>query len=109
MCASGCTRATPTCLHRFTLYSTLSVLLQDLDSGVRVGDVYALMIEYWYEQRNMQEAYKLVEQMRGRNIIISPYLDQRMVEDIYKVWGKSGGGERWEGRGSCALYPWDGV
>ena len=60
-------------------------LLQDLDSGVRVGDVYALMIEYWYEQRNMQEAYKLVEQMRGRNIIISPYLDQRMVEDIYKV------------------------
>lgn len=76
---------------------------------MRVGDVYALMIEYWYEQRNMQEAYKLVEQMRGRNIIISPYLDQRMVEDIYKVWGKSGGGESWEGRGSYTLYPWDGV
>ena len=57
----------------------------DVDSGVRIGDVYALMVEYWYEQRNPQEAYKLVEQMRGRGIIVNPYLDARMVEDIYKV------------------------
>lgn len=59
----------------------------DMDSGVRMGDVYALMIEYWYEQGSAQEAYKLVEQMRSRNIIISPYLDQRMVEEIYKALG----------------------
>mmetsp|Transcript_30722 Transcript_30722/g.68056 ORF Transcript_30722/g.68056 Transcript_30722/m.68056 type:complete len:1411 (+) Transcript_30722:34-4266(+) len=60
---------------------------QDLDSGIRVGDVFALMIEYWYEQRNALEAYKLIEQMRGRNIILSPYLDQRMVEEVYKALG----------------------
>ena len=45
------------------------------------------MIEYWYEQRNAAQAYKLIEQMRSRNIILSPYLDQRMIEDIYKVRG----------------------
>ena len=50
-----------------------------------MGDVFALMIEHWYEQRNAAQAYKLVEQMRSRNIILSPYLDQRMIEDIYKV------------------------
>ena len=61
--------------------------MQDQDTGIRVGDVFALMIEYWYEQRNAAQAYKLVEQMRSRNIILSPYLDQRMLEDIYKVGG----------------------
>ncbi|GAX73042.1 hypothetical protein CEUSTIGMA_g494.t1 [Chlamydomonas eustigma] len=60
---------------------------QDQDTGIRVGDVFALMIEYWYGQRNAAQAYKLVEQMRSRNIILSPYLDQRMIEDIYKAIG----------------------
>jgi len=59
----------------------------ELEAGVRVGDIYALMVEYWYEQRNALEAYKLIEQMRGRGIIITPYLDQRTVDDIYKTLG----------------------
>ncbi len=42
-------------------------------------------IEYWYDLRNALEAYKLIEQMRARSIVLSPYLDQRMVDDIYKV------------------------
>jgi hypothetical protein len=33
------------------------------------------------------EAYKAIESMRRRGIILSPYLDTRMVEDIYKVGG----------------------
>ena len=74
--------------------------VQDQDTGIRVGDVFALMIEYWYEQRNAAQAYKLVEQMRSRNIILSPYLDQRMLEDIYKV-GVCGGGGRAATRGAC--------
>jgi len=60
---------------------------QDQDTGIRVGDVFALMIEHWYGQRNAAQAYKLVEQMRSRNIVLGPYLDQRMVEDIYKALG----------------------
>lgn len=47
--------------------------------------VWVPQVEYWYEQRNALEAYKLIEQMRGRGIIITPYLDQRTVDDIYKV------------------------
>ena len=66
---------------------------QDQDTGIRVGDVFALMIEHWYEQRNAAQAYKLVEQMRSRNIILSPYLDQRMIEDIYKVIDHEGENE----------------
>lgn len=44
-----------------------------------------LKVEYWYEARNALEAYKLIEQMRARSIVLTPYLDQRMVDDIYKV------------------------
>ncbi|KAG1665494.1 hypothetical protein FOA52_009755 [Chlamydomonas sp. UWO 241] len=57
------------------------------ESGVRVGDVFALMIEYWYEAKNAGEAYKLVDAMRGRGIAVGPYLDQRMVEEIHKALG----------------------
>ncbi len=38
-----------------------------------------------YEARQPTEAYKAIEAMRRRGIILSPYLDTRMVEDIYKV------------------------
>eukprot|EP01050_Picozoa_sp_SAG11_P019618 SAG11_NODE_3158_length_2643_cov_2.460299_4_plen_69_part_00 len=39
-----------------------------------MGDVYALLVEYYHSQQNMQQAYMLIEKMRGRNIILSPYL-----------------------------------
>lgn len=40
-----------------------------------------------YEARNPNEAYKAIEAMRRRGIILSPYLDTRMVEDIYRSLG----------------------
>ena len=77
----------------------------EIEKGVRVGDVYALMVEYWYEQGNAQEAYKLIEQMRSRGIVVSPYLDQKLIADVYQALGlevfderqgqhRSGGGAR---------------
>ena len=64
-----------------------------------MGDVFALMIEHWYEQRNAAQAYKLVEQMCSRYIILRPCLDQRMLEDIYKVGERGGEG----GNEGCLL------
>ena len=53
---------------------------QDVEAAIRVGDVYALMIEWFYSQRQMEQAHTLVEKMRGRGIILSPYLDSEMVQ-----------------------------
>jgi hypothetical protein len=36
----------------------------------QVGDVFALLVEYYHSQQNMQQAYMLIEKMRGRNIIL---------------------------------------
>lgn len=60
---------------------------QDVEAAIRVGDVYALMIEWFYSQRQMEQAHQLVEKMRGRGIILSPYLDSEMVQAIYGAMG----------------------
>ena len=44
-----------------------------------------LQVEFWYEQQNAVEAYKLIEQMRARGVVIAPYLDSHMVADIHQV------------------------
>ncbi len=49
--------------------------------------MFALLIEFYYSQRNMRQAYELIEDMRNRKIILSPYLDQKMVNSIYQAVG----------------------
>lgn len=50
-----------------------------------MGDVYALMVEYWFEKGQMENAYSLVEEMRSRNIVLTPYIDRIMLEAVLKV------------------------
>eukprot|EP00854_Cymbomonas_tetramitiformis_P005426 gene5426-6578_t len=59
----------------------------DVESAIRVGDVFALLVEYYQSTQNYEQAYHLIEKMRDRNIILSPYLDQEMVESVYKAMG----------------------
>ena len=59
----------------------------DVESAVRVGDVFALLVEYYHSQGNMQQAYMLIEKMRGRNIILSPYVDSELIEQVYSAMG----------------------
>jgi intraflagellar transport protein 140 len=63
----------------------------DVESGVRVGDVFALLIEYYHAEGSMEFAYGLIEKMRERGIILAPYLDQEMVEQIYAAMGIDAG------------------
>eukprot|EP00873_Tetraselmis_striata_P011387 jgi/Tetstr1/431651/TSEL_021180.t1 len=57
------------------------------EASIRIGDVYALLVEYWHAQRNMEQAYALIEKMRGQRIILSPYLDNQMVAEVYRAMG----------------------
>lgn len=60
-----------------------------MEAGVRMGDVYALMVEYWFEKGQMENAYSLVEEMRSRNIVLTPYIDRIMLEAVLKVFVQS--------------------
>eukprot|EP00736_Rhodelphis_marinus_P013329 Rmarinus@m.1241 len=59
----------------------------DVETAIRVGDVYACLIETYHGQSNMLEAYQLIVKMQERNIVLSPYVDQEMVESIYTAMG----------------------
>jgi len=61
----------------------------DVEAAVRVGDVFALLIEFYHSQGNMQQAYVLIEKMRERKIILNPYLDSQLIEQVYTAMGES--------------------
>lgn len=60
----------------------------DSERGVRVGDIFALMVEYYYSQGEHLHAFETVERMVERRIILEPYLDRKMVEQIYREVGQ---------------------
>ncbi len=45
------------------------------------------MMEFWYEAKNMKEALRFLNDMKARKIVITPYLDMEMVENIYRENG----------------------
>lgn len=56
-------------------------------AALRVGDLYALLIEFYFRQGNSEQAYQLLEKIRFQKIPIGHYVDQSIVESIYKALG----------------------
>merc|ERR1712216_371051 len=71
----------------------------DVESGIRVGDVYALMVEYYHATSDMNHAYQLIQRMRDSKIILSPYLDREMIESIFRAVGVEPAAEEEPGEG----------
>eukprot|EP00771_Trimastix_marina_P001394 gnl/Trimastix_PCT/2467.p2 GENE.gnl/Trimastix_PCT/2467~~gnl/Trimastix_PCT/2467.p2 ORF type:complete len:464 (-),score=100.27 gnl/Trimastix_PCT/2467:197-1588(-) len=92
-------------------------LLQDenADAALRVGDVYALLVQYFHERGRVQEAYQALEQMRQRGIALDPYLEERYIVDIYAAVGLNAaevgaiGGEEGEDAGDTGSLDDDGL
>jgi intraflagellar transport protein 140 len=64
-------------------------------SFIRAGDIYALMVEYHFARNDFVLAYETVERMRESRIVLDPYLDKKMVDQIYRECGHAadtGGG-----------------
>jgi len=58
-----------------------------VEEAIRLGDVFAQLIEHYYYKNSFQDAYKYLEKMKKKNIIVTPYLDPQIVDDIYKEVG----------------------
>jgi hypothetical protein len=68
-----------------------------VQNAIRVGDVFALLVEYYHSQRQYPQAYDIIGRMNRANIVLSPYLDAGMLKTIYQAVGVdpnagSGGG-----------------
>jgi len=58
-----------------------------VEAALRVGDAYALLIEFYVGTQNFQAAYELLQGMRSRRIVLNPYLEQDVINDIHRQVG----------------------
>lgn len=56
--------------------------------GVKVGDILALLAEYYHSQRQFDKAYAVVGQMKQRRLNITYYVDTKKLTEIYKGAGQ---------------------
>lgn len=60
----------------------------ETDVAVRVGDVYALLIEYSASMRQWSDAMDYIDNMRTSEIQIEPYLEEQLIRAIYSANNK---------------------
>ena len=51
-----------------------------VEDAIRLGDVFAQLIEHYFYKNKFEDAYKYLEKMKKKNIIVTPYLDAHIVE-----------------------------
>lgn len=61
----------------------------NVESAVRIGDIFAQLVEHYVEYQDHASAYRTVERMRQRGIVLSPYLDHATLEAIYSGVGQA--------------------
>lgn len=79
-----------------------------LDLAIRVGDCLAMLVEHFHSAGNMKLAYQYMLDMKERGILLDPYIDADVLEDVYRALGiplhheeeeeKTGGGQGSRGR-----------
>ncbi|EFJ17450.1 intraflagellar transport 140 [Selaginella moellendorffii] len=57
------------------------------DTAVRIGDVYALLVEFYVSEGNMTHAYDLILKMKQRHIAIDFYVDKQIIDNVYNALG----------------------
>jgi len=58
-----------------------------VDEAIRLGDVFANLIEYHMGKGDIQRSYGYLEKMQKKKIVMDPYLDRKIIEDIYRGMG----------------------
>jgi len=59
----------------------------EIETAVRIGDIFAQLVEHYAETQQFQDAHRTVERMRSRGIILTPYLDHALLQTIYSAVG----------------------
>eukprot|EP00931_Biecheleriopsis_adriatica_P116716 TRINITY_DN92326_c0_g1_i1.p1 TRINITY_DN92326_c0_g1~~TRINITY_DN92326_c0_g1_i1.p1 ORF type:complete len:1461 (-),score=378.40 TRINITY_DN92326_c0_g1_i1:60-4403(-) len=64
--------------------------IPDVEAAVRIGDIFAQLVEHYADPgvRDYESAYRTVERMQQRGIVLTPYLDHALLETIYGAVGQ---------------------
>jgi intraflagellar transport protein 140 len=58
-----------------------------VEEAIRVGDCLAMLVEFFHAAGRMKEAYNYMKQMTDRNILLHPYIDASIIDEVYKAVG----------------------
>ena len=61
--------------------------IEDIEAAVRVGDIFALLVEFYTGRQEFEQAYHLIEQMRDRQIVLPLFLESQLVQAVYNAMG----------------------
>jgi intraflagellar transport protein 140 len=74
----------------------------ETEQAIRIGDCYALLVEHFHATRRFDDAFVMMEGMKERGIVLKPYLEADMINDICSAVGREieeGGGKNRGGGG----------
>jgi len=60
----------------------------EIETAVRVGDIFAQLVEHYSEVQDFEAAHRTVERMRASGIVLTPYLDHSLLVSIYNAVGQ---------------------
>ena len=60
-----------------------------IEAALRVGDVYALLVEYYEKLSQMDNAFSLMVKMKDQGIELTFFLEQALIDRICKACGKN--------------------
>ncbi|XP_039255691.2 intraflagellar transport protein 140 homolog [Styela clava] len=65
----------------------------DLDSAVRIGDVYGVLIENYAHTQDYEKAYQMMQEMQRRipTVNMAYYVNMRTIETVHQALGVSQG------------------
>jgi intraflagellar transport protein 140 len=67
---------------------------RDVETAIRVGDCFALLVEFYHSHKNYEAAFKLLQDMRQRQIVLNPYLEAEIIDEIHSHVGAGPAPER---------------
>lgn len=67
---------------------------REVDTAIRVGDCFALLVEFYHSHKNYEAAFKLLQDMRQRQIVLNPYLEADVIDEIHLHVGAGPAPER---------------
>jgi hypothetical protein len=72
------------------MVSICEELLQEpqLDLAIRVGDCLAMLVEYFHSTGNMKKSYQYMCSMKERRILLHPYIDAEVLDDVSRAVGQ---------------------
>ncbi|OWZ10206.1 Intraflagellar Transport Protein 140 [Phytophthora megakarya] len=65
-----------------------------IEEAIRVGDGYAMLVEGYYEEGDLNKSFETMEEMKRRGLTLKTYVNPRVVEDVQAKLGVSLGDDR---------------